>query len=141
MRDHPDPDETPQVHAAAASTPPADGTVLVRIPVPGRTWLRLLPPVPAGWTLTVTLGTADLGPVPADDLVACGYRIAGVAPGDHPPGRIVDVLVPPEVRTAHPDWWASLRVLADRLFDLRMGPVQAVLAAELSLHRQAARFG
>jgi hypothetical protein len=44
------------------------------------------------------------------------------------------VLVPGDLRHAHPRWWASLHALAERVFDLRHGPVQQVLAAELDLH-------
>lgn len=114
-----------------------DGTLLVRVPVADRGWPRALPRVPAGRTLTVTVGLADLAPVPADDLVASGYRIVGVAADHRPLGRLVDVCVPPDLREAHPDWWRTLADLADRIFDPRLGPVARVLAAELALHRAA----
>lgn len=133
------------MHAASDPTPPtgppADGSVLVRIPVSGRGWARALPPVPAGGTLTVTLGHADLAPVPVDDLIASGYRIAGIAADHRPLGAVVDVLVPPAVRAANPAWWTTLVTAADRVFDLRLGPVARVLAAEIALHRRAARTG
>ncbi|MTV25429.1 hypothetical protein FTX61_08415 [Nitriliruptoraceae bacterium ZYF776] len=138
-------DEAPPVHAARDLTPPTgppvDGTVLVRIPVSGRGWARALPPVPDGGTLTVTLGHADLAPVPVDDLVASGYRIAGVAADHRPLGAVVDVLVPPAVRDANPVWWAAVVAAADRVFDLRLGPVARVLAAEIALHQRASRAG
>lgn len=129
------------MHAAHDPTPqagPPAGSVLVRIPVVGRGWPRALPAVPGGETLTVTLGHADLAPVPVDDLVASGYRIAGVAADHRPLGSVVDVLVPAALREAHPDWWRDLAGHADRVFDLRMGPVARVLAPELALHQRAA---
>jgi hypothetical protein len=115
-----------------------DGTLLVRVPAADRAWARQLPPVPGGRTLTVTVGHVDLAPVPADDLVASGYRIVGVASDHRPLGRLVDVCVPPDLRAAHPAWWVALVERADRVFDPRLGPVARVLAAELDLHRRAA---
>lgn len=118
-----------------------DGTLLVRVPAADRGWARTLPRVPGGRTLTVTVGLAELAPVPADDLVASGYRIVGVAADHRPLGRLVDVCVPPDLREAHPAWWASLVARADRIFDPRLGPVARVLAAELALHRGAVSSG
>jgi hypothetical protein len=115
-----------------------DGTLLVRVPAVDRTWARHLPPVPGGRTLTVTVGHADLAPVPADDLVASGYRIVGVAADHRPLGRLVDVCVPPDLRSEHPAWWVAMVERADRVFDPRLGPVARVLAAELDMHRRAA---
>jgi hypothetical protein len=118
-----------------------DGTLLVRVPATDRGWPRRLPRVPDGRTLTVTVGQADLAPVPADELVASGYRIVGVAAEHRPLGRLVDVCVPPDLRAAHPVWWTELVACADRIFDPRLGPVAKVLAAELALHRGAASSG
>jgi hypothetical protein len=124
-----------EVHAGPRELP--EGTLLVRVPAADRSWARHLPPVPGGRTLTVTVGHADLAPVPADDLVASGYRIVGVASDHRPLGRLVDVCVPPDLRAGHPGWWVSLVERADRVFDPRLGPVARVLAAELDLHRRA----
>lgn len=124
------------MHDEAQALP--GGTLLVRVPVADRGWARHLPPVPAGRTCTVTVGHADLAPVAADDLVASGYRIVGVAADHRPLGPLVDVCVPPDLRRAHPAWWQALAGLADRIFDPRLGPVARVLAAELELHRAAA---
>jgi hypothetical protein len=113
---------------------PSDGSVLVRVAAPDRSWARRLPPVPASRTLTVTVGHPDLLPVPVDDLVSGGYRVVGVAADHRPVGRTVDVLVPGELLREHPGWWRELAGAAERVFDLRHGPVQRVLAAELDLH-------
>jgi hypothetical protein len=127
------------VHEHARALP--DGTLLVRVAASDRSWARTLPPVPGGRTVTVTVGQADLAPVPADDLVASGYRIVGVASDRRPLGLLVDVCVPPDLRLAHPQWWARLVDRAERIFDPRLGPVAKVLAAELALHRGAAVSG
>lgn len=111
--------------------------MLLRLPAHDRTWAAGLPPVPDGHVLTVTVGHPDLVPVPADDLVGSGYRIAGVASARRPVGYTVDVLVPRDPRDRHPDWWRALAAPALRIFDLRMGPVRTVLAAELELHLRA----
>jgi hypothetical protein len=123
--------------------PPAltDGSVLVRVAAPDRSWARRLPPVPSDRLLTVTVGHPDLLPVPVDDLVGGGYRIAGVAAAHRPVGWTVDLLVPAEVRIASPAWWRELVAVAERVFDLRHGPVQRVLAAELELHLRARAAG
>lgn len=111
--------------------------MLVRIIASGHGWARRLPQVPDGRVLTVTVGHPALLPVPVDDLVGGGYRVVGVAPQDRPVGRHVDVLVPGDLRTEHPQWWRSFLAGAERVFDLRHGPVQRVLAAELDLHLTA----
>ena len=115
-----------------------DGTVLVRVRASDRGWAARLPQVPDGRTLTVTVGHPGLLPVPADDLVRNGYRLVGVAAEHHPIGRSVDVLVPPDLQREHPEWWRGLLDRAERVFDLRLGPVQRVLAVELGLHRTGA---
>ena len=127
------------------STPPTavpgdvevDGALLVRVPAADRTWAASLPPVPGRWTLTVTVGHASLLPVPVDDLVGAGYRLAGVAPQHASIGLIVDILVPAALRERHPAWWRSLVTRADRVFDLRHGPVLHVLGSEIALHLRA----
>jgi hypothetical protein len=125
-----------------ASLPvPADGSVLVRITAPDRSWAARLPRVPGGRTLTVTVGHPALLPVPVDELVSGGYRIVGVAAEHRPIGRTVDVLVPGDLRRDHPHWWQQVAGAAERVFDLRHGPVQRVLAAELDLHLRETAIG
>lgn len=123
------------------TTPPTDGSVLVRVTASDRGWPGRLPAVPGGMVLTVTVGHPDLLPVVVDDLVSGGYRIAGVASEHRPVGRNVDVLVPVELRLGHPDWWNTLVGDAERVFDLRLGPVMRVLAAEIDLHLRALAAG
>lgn len=115
--------------------PVTDGDVLVRLPAIGSSWPTTLPAVPGGHLLTLTLGHPALLPA-AHGRLPVGYRLVGVATDARPIGQTVDVYVPARVRDDHPDWWLSLLSRAERVFDLRLGPVQRVLAAELALHRR-----
>jgi hypothetical protein len=130
----PDHATRPPVLRPAPPPVPTDGSVLVRLAAPDQSWARRLPAVPGGRTLTVTVGHPALLPVPVDDLVGGGYRIVGVAAVHRPVGRTIDVLVPGDLLGTHPQWWEQLVTLAERVFDLRHGPVQRVFAAELDLH-------
>jgi hypothetical protein len=112
------------------------GAVLVRLPVQDGAWGSALPRVPAGWTLTVSLGHPALLPIPRDELRARGYEVVGVATDRAPVGRSVDVLVPGALRSAEPHWWEELGHRASRIFDLRMGPVLALLSSQLALHER-----
>lgn len=108
--------------------------MLVRLAAPDRGWVQRLPAVPDEPVLTVSVGHEGLLPVPADELRARGYRVVGTSAtlGSH-----VDVLVPLALGTAHPSWWQALVTRAERVFDLRLGPVRVVLAAEIELHGAA----
>lgn len=125
------------VPSVTSRVAPTDGAVLVRLPATDRGWAADLPPVPGGQVLTVTVGHPDLLPVPVDDLVRGGYRVVGVASDHRPVGRNVDVLVPGALRERSPAWFRSMVSRAERVFDLRLGPVLRVLAAELELHLSA----
>lgn len=105
--------------------------VLVRLAANDRSWVASLPAVPGDRVLTVSVGRAGLLPVPAEELAARGYRVVGVA---HTLGPHVDVLVPLSLQSHHPTWWESMIRRAERVFDLRLGPVRLVLAEELQLH-------
>ena len=118
----------------ATPTIPTDGAVIVRLRAPDVGWISELPVVPGSRTLTVTVGRADLLPVPTEELLARGYRLVGVAAEHRPIGPTVDVMVPAGLREDEPEWWAQFESLAERVFDLRMGPVRFVLAAEIDVH-------
>jgi hypothetical protein len=80
----------------------------------------------------VTVGDTSLR-TSAPELAARGYDLIDVVPGRRP-GRHADVLVPAELRTSDPRWFASLLLVAERVFDLRFGPVHVALHAELAAH-------
>jgi len=118
------------------STEQAD--LLVRLPVEDAAWAATLPTTPEGTTVTVTVGHPDLVPVSLATTCEHGYRIVGVATSNRPIGSTIDILVPESLRLAHPAWFDVIVHRAVRVFDLRLGPVQAVLAAQLDLHLRTA---
>ena len=115
---------------------PADA-ILLRLPVDGPGWALALPPVPDGAEVTVTLGHPDLLPADSGPARARGYRIVGAASEKRPLGSVADLLVPGELQQSAPEWWDAVLRRASRAFDLRLGPVQQVLDAELALHAAA----
>jgi hypothetical protein len=116
--------------------PLPEGAVLLRLPVTGASWPELLPAVPAGSRVTVTVGRPELLP-DAHAAASRGYLVVGAASDTRPLGDVVDLLVLPELQQAAPGWWRGLLGQAHRAFDLRHGPVQQVLGAELALHARA----
>jgi len=114
------------------SSRPAEGPVLVRIAADDPGWVQGLPPVPDPERVGVTVGEAAL----REDRVALaarGYDLIDVVPGRRP-GRHADLLVPARLRDEHPRWFAALLLVADRVFDLRFGPVHVALHDELVAH-------
>lgn len=111
------------------------GPVLVRVPADAADWVHGLPAVPDGGRVGVTVGTDELLAVAAA-LDVRGYDLLGAVAGRWP-GRHADLLVLPELREAHPRWFAALLLVADRVFDLRHGPVHVALRAELAAHLPA----
>ena len=121
---------------ARPPTLPADA-VLLRLPVEGRDWPSTLPEVPRGGQVTVTVGHPDLMPDDPAPARTRGYHIVGAASEYRPLGSVADLLITAELRDAAPGWWDALLRRASRVFDLRLGPVQQELSAELALHVEA----
>ena len=112
-----------------------DGALLVRVAASDADWVPGLPPVPPGWGLTVSLTGPARDREPAA-LAARGYRLVGeLALRDAP--RRADVLVPEGLRERERPWWWSFLLLAERVFDPRMGPVLALLGPILQRHVDA----
>ena len=110
----------------------ADGPVLVRVDASGDDWLLGLPSLPDAARIGVTVGDAALLR-DGDALALRGYDLVQVVPGRRP-GMHADLLVPAALREAHARWFSALLLVADRVFDLRVGPVQIALHAELMAH-------
>ena len=110
----------------------ADGPVLVRIDASADGWVRGLPSVPDGRRIGVTVSSEPLCSC-ADELAERGYDLVGVVPG-RAAGTHADLLVTAAAREDAARWFAALLLVASRVFDLRFGPVQAVLHAELAAH-------
>lgn len=121
---------------AAAPTLPT-GAVLVRLPAGEPDWPARLPALPDGEQVTLTLGRPDLLPLDTGPLRARGYRVVGAASEHRPLGPVVDLLVTEALRARAPGWWSEVLASAERVFDLRLGPVQVVLRSELLLHARA----
>jgi hypothetical protein len=132
----PSPPTVARQTVAVTAPPLPEGAMLLRLPAAGPAWPQSLPAVPRGGVVTVTVGRPDLLP-DEPSAAACGYRVVGAASDARPIGDVVDLLVPRALREDAPEWWAELLARASRAFDLRHGPVQRVLGAELALHARA----
>lgn len=120
--------------ASARTSPPgtSGGAVLVRVGAGESDWATGLPQVPDGLRVSMTVGDPTLL-ADEEECAHRGYDLIGVVPGRQP-GRHADVLVVAADRDAHPRWFAGLLLVADRVFDLRFGPVHAALHDELVAH-------
>ena len=121
-------------HAERLAPPP--GAVLVRVRASSPAWIHRVPAVPAGDAVTVSVSDAALREVASADLLERGYRVVGIHPwraGTDGHGA-VDLLVTAALIDRAPAWWQALLAVADRAFDLRLGPVQRVLGQEIALH-------
>jgi hypothetical protein len=113
---------------------PADA-VLTRVMVPGGPWAEDVPPVPAGFDVTVSFGSQDLADEHGDALALLGYRVIRVPPPSAvalPP--VADFLVTLDLIEQHPTYWRSLAGPGARAYDLRMGPAAAAVAAVVAAH-------
>lgn len=115
---------------------PPPGAVLVRVRADTPSWIDRLPPVPGRGVVTVSVSDPSLREVSSAALQRGGYRVVGVhpwRPATDGHGS-VDLLVTSLLIESQPAWWHDLLVIADRAFDLRLGPVQRVLGQEIVLH-------
>lgn len=115
---------------------PPPGAVLVRVRADTPSWIERLPVVPGRGIVTVSVSDPRLREVPDAALAHGGYRVVGVHPGRPATDGhgSVDLLVTSLLIESHPAWWRALLMIADRAFDLRLGPVQRVLGQEIVLH-------
>jgi len=114
------------------SARPAEGPVLVRVAAGSASWVQGLPQVPDAQRVGVTVGDASLRDAGAA-LALRGYDLIQVVPGRRP-GAHADLLVHAALREGHPRWFSALLLVADRVFDLRFGPVHLALHDELVAH-------
>lgn len=118
---------------ASRTVAPPSGSVLVRVDASDPSWCVGLPLPPAPWAPTVTvLGERRDGE--AALLSGRGYRLAGIGAAREGATRTADVLVPEALRDAAPQWWRPLLLQAERVFDLRMGPVLWALEEVVRAH-------
>ncbi len=121
-------------HVERLAPPP--GSVLVRVRADSPAWIHRVPPVPGGDAVTVSVSDASLREVASPDLLERGYRVVGIHPWRAATDGhgAVDLLVTAALVEREPVWWQQLLAVADRAFDLRLGPVQRVLGQEIALH-------
>lgn len=110
------------------------GSVLLRVVADDASWIERVPRVPAGHVVPVTVDRPELARVPVDELVARGYRVRATIPAPFDGRGSVDLLVLPRLRRDHPGWWADACFVADRVFDLEMGPVRLLFTPTLRVH-------
>ena len=113
---------------------PADA-VLTRVVVPNGPWAEDVPPVPAGFDVTVSFGSQDLADEHSDALALLGYRVIRVPPASAVPlPPVADFLVSLGLIEEHPTYWRSLAGRGARAYDLRMGPAAAAVADVVAAH-------
>ena len=121
--------------APTARLPQADGVIL-RLRTGGDGWAEDIPPAPPHHLVTVTFTTLDARALHADAIDLLGYRVAGIRPcpfGE--PYSYADLLVPPDLAESRIRWWYAISERADRVFNVRAGPVAMVFADVLAAHR------
>lgn len=108
----------------------------VEIAIADGAWVERLPPVPGGRrAIPVTLSFDDLELAARDRTAVTdlGYLTIGTAGVGHVTD-VAHLLVVTAAADDHPRWWRTLLDLADRVYDLRFGPVQMALRDVLALH-------
>lgn len=123
--------------SASPSAHGAPDGVLLRLAVHEDAWAEDLPPVPDGFTVTVSFASDDAADLHGPAVELLGYRIAGVATALGA-RDCADVVVPSALARRHPGWWAAITACGGRVYDLGFGPVAAALDPVLALHHGAA---
>lgn len=127
--------------AAGAGTlagPVSIDGVLVRHLVGDGHWAEHLPPVPAGFTVTVSFGCIDDAAEHGDALGLLGYYVLDAAEtADAVGSPNVDFLVCQRLIEAHPAYCRSLSTHAWRVYHLSLGPAAAAVADTVAAHARA----
>jgi hypothetical protein len=105
--------------------------VEVRVEKP--TWIEDLPPAPANRHITVSFDSARYVARDRGAVEQLGYIPVGVGTVGHV-RDVAHLLVSLDVVNGHPRWWRALLDLAQRVYDLRFGPVQIALSEVLAKH-------
>jgi hypothetical protein len=105
----------------------------VRVDASDPTWSVGLPHAPHPWGPTVSI-LGERRDRESADLARRGYRLVGIGPARAGADRTADLLVPEALRDEAPQWWRPVLLLAQRVFDLRMGPVVWALEEVLRVH-------
>jgi len=115
-------------------------SLCVEVCVEDATWIEDLPPAPANRLISVSFDSARFVARDRQAVEELGYVCVGVGVAGHV-SDVAHLLVTPDVIEAHTRWWRALLDLAQRVYDLRFGPVQMVLRDVLALHHGDLRNG
>jgi hypothetical protein len=115
-------------------------SLCVEVCVEDATWLEDLPPAPADHHISVSFDSARFVARDQQAVEELGYRCVGVGVVGHT-GDVAHLLVPLHIVEAHTRWWRALIDLAQRVYDLRFGPVQLALRDVLARHHGELRNG
>jgi hypothetical protein len=108
-------------------------SLCVEVCVEDATWIEDLPPAPANRTITLSFDNARHLARDEQAVEQLGYVGVGVGTVGHV-DDVAHLLVPMAIVNDHPRWWRALLDLAQRVYDLRFGPVQLALRDVLARH-------
>jgi hypothetical protein len=111
-------------------------SLCVEVCVEDATWIEDLPPTPANRHITLSFDSARFVARDQQTVEQLGYVSVGVGTVGHV-RDVAHLLVPVEIVNDHPRWWRALLDLAQRVYDLRFGPVQLALRDVLARHHTA----
>lgn len=115
-------------------------SLCVEVSVQDATWIEDLPPAPANRLISVSFDSARFVARDRQAVEELGYVCVGVGVATHV-SDVAHLLVSHDIIDAHTRWWRALLDLAQRVYDLRFGPVQMVLRDVLALHHGDLRNG
>lgn len=127
--------------AAALPLPRPDGAIL-RLLTGADGWAEDIPPAPRRHRITVTFSTMDALALHGEAMQLLGYEVAGVRScplGE--PRSCADLLVPSLLVESRSRWMRALSDRADRVFNLRAGPVALAFGDVVDAHLSAQGCG
>lgn len=104
-------------------------------------WAEDIPPVPAGFDVTVSFGSIATGEEHGEALALLGYRVvSGPESGDPELADSADFLISETLMEHHPTYLRSLGGRATRAYHLALGPAAALVAPIVAAHTTQRRF-
>jgi hypothetical protein len=113
-------------------------SLCVEVSVENAAWIEDLPPAPVNRHITVSFDSARFVARDQQAIEQLGYTGVGVGAVSHV-SDVAHLMVPLDVVNNHRRWWRALLDLAQRVYDLRFGPVQLALRDVLAQHHAGGR--
>ena len=114
--------------------------MLVRFLVSDGPWAEDIPPVPDGFTVTVSFGSANVADEHGEALALLGYNVVELPPAlQLTVSHIADFLVSADLIECHPTYWRSVAGRATRVYHLALGPAAALVADIVGEHVSQSR--